>query len=279
MPVSALNREVFSDFVTIQQSLKGNSCIDNYCQYNKNMLQKKSNENTADVGQNSQQDVFKQEDEGKNTYKENSSPQKLSILPLMTSIAGTAASIALIRKYQGVKMPEKGLFKKIKSLISYKTNLKEMLILGAGAIGGGLLGGIVSDFGKGTKEKIKESIFQFNNIAIPTVLVTGATKLVEESKYNKSLWAKAGATLAGLAVGLPAAMLVSNKINNTYIDKNSKNRRRLRLKDGLVHIDDIVTAATIGKFPFVEKLQIDKTLPVLYTLCGWEAGSKAGGEK
>lgn len=233
---------------------------------------------------------------------------KFNIPAFVMSIAGTLGSMALIRKYQGkavkINKPsakpllEKGLnvlenhlknnttllhtkktleytkkaleyTKKALNIFDYKTNVKEMILLAGGAIAGGLAGGILSDYGRNIKEKVKESVFCFNNIAITTLAVTGTKKAVESSKYGKNIWAKIGGVVVGIVAGMPLSAYVSNKINNNIIDKNGTKERKLKLQDGLVHVDDIIESMAIYEVPFVAKL-----LPFMYAAYGYQAGNK-----
>lgn len=201
---------------------------------------------------------------------------------LASTIATTAASFLIIRKYQGrsLKMADlKGLgawekTKKIAKSFNIKTELKEMILMGFGSVSGGLAGGLLFDKTGKKKNKIKESVFQFMNILVPTSLVAGMISLIEKNKNPKMIWLKIPATIGGIAVGMPAAAVVSNKINNNFVDKNAEHERKLKLKDCFVHVDDFISALVLSKIPFIDKIQADKILPAIYSVCGYEAGAK-----
>ena len=254
---SSINQDIFGNFLTIQNSIKANGCYGNNCndKINKPVANNQLSPETPKNGRTSR--------------------KGFNLPAFLMSVAGTLGAIALIRRYRGAELSKKGPVRKVLSFFNYgETDMKEALLLGAGAISGGLAGGIISDWGKNTKEKVKESIFQFNNIAIPTIVVTVAKALVDMSKYHKSGIARTIAIGTGLVASLPLAAVISNKINDAYIDKSPKKHRKLRFKDTLVHIDDIILAATLSKAKFAEALQIDKLLPFFYVSCGYESGNK-----
>ena len=201
---------------------------------------------------------------------------------LATTVAGTLIPMLIIRKYQGKSLkPEvlKGIDLKLKAKAVLKSfnieyGLKEMLFTSFGSILGGLSGGLLLDKKENSKSKIKEFIFQFSNIAIPTSLVAGLLNLTTKNKKFQGVSFKIASVALGIGAGMPIAAMASNKINNTIIDTDNCGKRKLRLKDCFVHIDDLIGALVLSKMPFVDKLQIDKFLPVLYGVCGYETGIK-----
>ncbi len=208
--------------------------------------------------------------------------KKFSLPVLLTTSAGTILPILVIRKYQG-KSLQSGVFKgtdfkaKAKEILksfNIEYGLKEMLLTSFGSVFGGLAGGLVVDKKENKKSKMKEAVFQLSNIAIPTSIVAGLLKLTEKCKNPKAIFPKIVAVIAGIAVGMPIAAVTSNKINNTIVDKDNQCKRKLRLKDCFVHIDDLVGALILAKIPFAEKLHADKILPALYGMCGYEVGTK-----
>jgi hypothetical protein len=201
---------------------------------------------------------------------------------LLATIAGTILPILLIRKYQG-KTLQSGTFKgldfktKTKEILksfNIEYGLKEMLFTSFGSTLGGLSGGLLFDKKENKKCKIKESVFQLSNIAIPTSIIAGLLKLTEKCKNPKAILPKIAAVITGIGVGMPIAAITSNKINNTIVDKDNQSKRKLKIKDCFVHIDDLVGALILTKIPFADKLHADKILPALYGICGYEAGTK-----
>ena len=214
--------------------------------------------------------------------KEDKKAKKFKLPVLLTTIAGTILPILVIRKYQG-KTLQSGCFKgldfksKAKAVLksfNIEYGLKEMLFASFGSTLGGLSGGLLFDKKENKKAKIKESVFQLSNIAIPTSIIAGLLKLTEKCKNPKAILPKVAAVVAGIATGMPLATIASNKINNTIMDKDNQAKRKLRLKDCFVHIDDLVGALILTKIPFADKLHADKILPALYGICGYEAGTK-----
>jgi len=209
-------------------------------------------------------------------------PKKINAPVIATTAVGTMIPLLLIRRYQGLGLKVgalKGMdFKsKIKTVFksfSIKYDLKEMLFMSYGSVFGGLAGGLLFDNKekKKAKAKIKEAVFQLSNIAIPTCIVAGLLKLSENSKKLKGIFPKIASVVLGIGAGMPLASVVSSKINNSIIDKDNPSKRKIRLKDCFVHVDDLIGALVLSKIPFADKLHAEKVLPVLYGICGYEAG-------
>lgn len=215
------------------------------------------------------------------TVKEESS-EKLNLPVIATTISGTVLSILVLRKLQGKALEKNALngmnfAEKAKTILksfNIEYGLNEMLFTSAGSILGGLAGGLIFNKNENKKSKVKESVFQFNNIAVPTIIIAGLLKLSEQSNKLKGVFPKIVSVMAGIGAGMPLAAMISNKINNIFIDKNNQDTRKLRIKDSFVHVDDVVGALVLAKIPFANKLHADKILPVLYATCGYEAGTK-----
>lgn len=210
---------------------------------------------------------------------------KLIDVPVMaTTIAGVLIPMFVIRKYQGKKLSKgvlnnKDLSFKTKAVLkSFSLNygLKEMIFTSFGSVLGGLAGGLIFDKNenKNKKAKIKESVFQFSNILIPTSIVGGLLKISAKIKKSNNIFLKLAPVLLGIATGMPLAAAISDKISGAFIDKNNMNKRKIELKDCFVHADDLIGALVLAKIPFANKLHVDKVLPVLYGVCGYEAGIK-----
>lgn len=210
---------------------------------------------------------------------------KNSKLPVIaTTIAGTLISMAIIRQYQGKTLKAdafvgKNYADKTKTFLksfNIEYGLKEMIITSFGSIVGGLTGGLA--FGKHSdnekKKKIKEAVFQFNNVLIPTSIVAFLLKASEKSKSFKGIWSKVASIGLGIGLGMPTAAAISNKINNSVVDPHKAANRKLKIKDCFVHVDDIISALVLTKMPFAQKLNVEKFLPVIYGLCGYETGVK-----
>lgn len=167
------------------------------------------------------------------------------------SIAGTMLPMFLLAKKQNCK------------LYNIKYGVKEMIYVSGGSIAGGLAAGLISDKKEHRKQKINESVFQFMNASVPPLLTYGLYK------FSKNLTYRIVSTVAGLAGGMLLAAKLSNKINDPY-DKVPD--RKLTLKDSIANIDDALGVLVLAKVPIAEKLHFDKTLPAIYSWCGYRAG-------
>lgn len=202
-------------------------------------------------------------------------PKSSNFPVILSTIAGTVLPMLVIRKYQGktlkaealkgLTLGEKG--KAFLKSFNIEYGLKEMLFNSYGSVLGGLAGGLLFKKDEKKKPKIKEAVFQAVNITIPTSFAAFLLKQTEKNKNLKGVLPKIASVLIGLGVGMPVAAIVSDKISNSIIDKNNPSKRKLKLKDLFIHADDIIAALALSKIPYVEKV-----LPVLYGICGYEVG-------
>lgn len=174
------------------------------------------------------------------------------------SIIGTAVPMVLMMKNQGIKNPMK---------LQY--GLKEMLILSATSIMGGVGFGMIGNDRKSNLNKSREGVFQFMNAAIPTWLAASTLRWCETTKGLNNNFAKIASTLATILIGMYGSAAVSNLICDP---KDKHPDRKLSLMDSIANIDDLVGVLVLAKFPIVEKLHIDKALPAIYAFCGYRAG-------
>ncbi len=186
--------------------------------------------------------------------------EKPSIKSVVGSLAGTAIPLAIMMKKRKIKNPLK---------MNY--GLQDMLILSGTSVAGGVLGGIAGEKdAKVRKSKVKEGVFRFMNASVPTWIVGGALKLPESSKKFNNVPTKIFSVIGGLVVGMFGAAQVSNLI---FDPKDKDPDRKLTLKDCIANADDAIGALTLAKFPLMDKLHIDKALPLIYAYCGMRAGS------
>ncbi len=167
------------------------------------------------------------------------------------SIAGTLIPMAILAKHQNRK------------IYNIKYHVKEMILVSAGSIAGGLAGGLIADKKENTKQKVNESVFQFMNASVPP-LITGVLYT-----FSKNIKYRIASTIIGLFGGMQLAAKLSNKINDPQ-DKVPD--RKLTFKDSIANIDDALGVLILAKVPIAEKLHIDKTLPAIYSWCGYRAG-------
>lgn len=240
--------------------------------------------NLAFIGEVSEPKIQEkpQVEQGPQKIQQKETPKKFNFPVLLTTITGTILPILVIRKYQGrsinnVALKYMGFKAKAKEILKsfdIEYGLKEMLFTGFGSIAGGLSGGLIFNKDEDKKCKIKESVFQAGNIVIPTSIVAGLLKLTEKCKNPKAILPKIAAVIAGIGLGMPLAAVISNKINNTIMDKDTPCKRKLRVKDCFVHVDDLVGALVLAKIPFADKLHVEQLLPILYGMCGYEVGTQ-----
>lgn len=171
---------------------------------------------------------------------------------------GTIIPLALMMKRQGVKNPMK---------LEY--NLKEMIILSATSVMGGVGLGMIGNDTETNWNKSKEGVFQFMNAAIPTWLAAATLKWCESTKKFNNNFAKIMTIAATILVGMQGSASVSNMICDP---KDRHPDRKLTLLDSLANIDDLVGVLVLAKFPIIEKLHLDKLLPLIYAFCGYRAG-------
>lgn len=167
------------------------------------------------------------------------------------SIAGTLIPMALLAKHQKCK------------IFNVKYHVKEMILVATGSILGGLAAGLIADKKGHTKQKVNESVFQFMNSSIPTLITGALFKISNNTKF------RIASTIVGLFGGMHLAAKLSNKINDPY-DKVPD--RKLTFKDSIANIDDALGVLILAKVPIAEKLHVDKTLPAIYSWCGYRAG-------
>lgn len=171
--------------------------------------------------------------------------------------AGTLLPIVILAKKQ--KLP----------LLKLKYSEKEMFILSTGSITGGIAGGILADKGQNAKKKIKEGIFQFFNAVIPTLMIKPILKICEKIKLLNNCKTKAAMLLGGIFSGMLIGAEVSNKVNgNNTPDK----KRNIKFIDSIANIDVIAGALIIAKMPLINKLGIEKLLPLPYIWTGFQSG-------
>lgn len=174
------------------------------------------------------------------------------------SFAGVAIPIAMMMKKQGIKNPHK-----------LKYELKDMLILSATPIIGGVAAGMIGNDSETNYAKSREGVFQILNAAIPTWLTASTIRLCETTPKANNIPTKIISIIGSLLIGMHGAASVSNLICDPQ-DKHPD--RKLDLKDSLANIDDMLGVFVLAKFPLADKLHLEKLLPFIYSYCGYRAG-------
>lgn len=177
---------------------------------------------------------------------------------LVGSVIGTTVPILFMMKKQNVKNP-----------LKLKYEMWDMIGVSAGSIIGGVGAGLIAEYRKVQKNRLKEGLFQFMNASIPTWIVGGVISLCENSEKHNTKRNKILSVIGGLLVGMYGSAALSNVITDP---KDKYPDRKLTFKDALANIDDGLGALALAKIPFVEKLNIGRFLPIIYTACGYRAG-------
>lgn len=146
--------------------------------------------------------------------------------------------------------------------------LMELIGVSAGAIIGGVAGGIIKADPFDKKRKVNEGIFQFANASIPPAIVLALNTVTEKSKMLNSKLGRIATTVVGLVGGMFAAAEVSNFIADPG---DFEKDRKLTVKDSLANIDDALGVLAMSDFPALQKIA-GPLLPVIYVLCGFRAG-------
>ena len=187
---------------------------------------------------------------------------KKTIVALGSVLSTLLPMVYFAKKQNGLK--------KISDLLKIEYGLKEVVTLSSSSIIGGVVSGIVADDKANKKRKINEGVFQFMNATIPTLLVGGAMKLIEDNvKYQNSKPVKVASITTALLAGMPTAAFISNLINDP---KDKEPDRKLTLKDSIINMDDALGALVVAKIPVIKDLHLDKVMPAIFAWCGYRAG-------
>jgi len=174
------------------------------------------------------------------------------------AVLGTAIPICVMMKKRRIKNPFK---------LEY--DLKDMVVLSGSSVAGGVGLAMLGETKTENKNRLKEGVFQFLNASIPTWLVGKAICLCEKGKKTNTAFVKILSMAGALLVGMRGAAEISNRI---FDPKDKRPDRKLKLKDCIANTDDAIGALVLARFPLIEKLHLEKALPVIYTLCGYRAG-------
>ena len=187
---------------------------------------------------------------------------KLNIKSVVGATVGTAIPLIMMMKQ-----------KKINNPLKMEYGLQDMLILSATSVAGGVAVSAIGEDKKTRKSQLKEGVFQFLNASIPTWIIGGVLKLPEASHNFNNTPTKIFSVIGGLIVGMFGAAQVSNLI---FDPKDKEPDRKLTFKDCIVNADDVLGALVLAKLPLIDKLHLDKLLPVIYAYCGIRAGNAKG---
>lgn len=205
---------------------------------------------------------------------------------IIGSLSGILASVGAVYALAKTKNPS----------LAFK-NLRyeelDVLMVGAGSVLGGLVGGLISDKDKNNvKPKLREASQQFlGNMACPIGLMAATTRLLDKSGFklpqinsssrpaqavNVALRAlpKVVVTIASLVGGMEIGNKIMNKVNNIVFKEEVKHD--VHAEDYLVHADDLCLAANclLKDAGSITKVT-SKILPFTFIV----AGSKTGIQK
>ena len=203
-----------------------------------------------------------------------------------TTALGTFAGMACHAKYKGYSLNPKKMFKNISN--SYWGKIKfddvPVITIGAGSCLGGLAGGYVVDKDKeNRKAKKREALLQMTNISLPIVF-TEYFGFIGERLGNKYLdngrpkalqtyrtkVPKGISAIAGLFLGVYAANVVANKINEKIFHQGKG--RPVQASDFSAHLDDFCVAANL--ISDARPIHwISRLVPVALMIAGNEVGN------
>ena len=180
------------------------------------------------------------------------------IKALTGSLIGTVIPMVMMMKKQQIKNP-----------LKLEYGMRDMVGMSAGSIAGGVALGLIGEKPDVKTNRLREGFFQFMNAAIPTWIVGGVLSLCSHSKKHNNIKNKILSTVGGLLVGMYGSAALANVITDP---KDKHPDRKLTYKDALANIDDAIGVFVIAKFPFADKLKLERLLPLIYTMCGYRAG-------
>lgn len=218
--------------------------------------------------------------------KKHESKKKFNFPVLATTIAGTIIPMLIIRKQQikngklsdfsRESLKNLNLKDKVKTVlksfdIDYTS--KEMLMTASGSVVGGLTGGLLFDKNKENRTaKIKEAIFQIFNVSVPLLIGDQIVKFTKKKHLEKKPLVQLATAIFAIGTGMPIAAKISKTINNKIIDKEHPDKRKLRIRDAFVHVDDFAGVLVLSGVKYADVIK--RVLPFLYGMCGYEAGTK-----
>lgn len=217
------------------------------------------------------------------SYNNKNNKKRTQIASVAGSLVGIAGAVAGVYAMAKKSNPAVTLKK-----LNYSE--KDVLLIGAGSVLGGLTGGYLSDKNeKNKKAKLREASQQFfGNIACPVGLLAVGNKLLDKTKFKlpkinssskpaqiinavTSVLPKVVVTVASLVGGMELGNKIMNKVNNKIFKEDVKHN--VKAEDYLVHADDIcLTANMLLKDARSISVLTSKVLPLTFVL----AGSKTG---
>ena len=211
--------------------------------------------------------------------------KRVKVASVIGSAIGITAAVAGIYAMAKKRNPDTKLHN-----LTYEE--KDVLLIGAGSVLGGLTGGLLSDENKNNiKPKLREASQQFfGSMMCPIGLLALANKGLEKLNYtppkipNNVKGAKAlnviigalpkvAVTIGSIVAGMEIGNKIMNKVNNKIFKEEVKHD--VEASDYLVHADDICLAANLllKDTKSISKIT-SKALPATFILAGIKTGTQ-----
>lgn len=220
---------------------------------------------------------------------QNTVPAKKKLDKKVIAGATLGSAIGIAGAVAGVyHMAKKGDPKLLLRNLAYEE--KDVLLIGAGSVLGGLTGGLLTDKEKkNTVPKIREATEQMVGcIALPIGLLAIGNKFLEKANIKMPQLKSTGAiadfannalkhlpkvamTVGCLVAGMQIGHVVMEKINNKIFKEEKK--EKVEAKDFIVHTDDLCVATSLI-FKDTDKISkvTNKILPFSFLLSGIKTG-------
>ena len=208
----------------------------------------------------------------------------------------TVMTASVLGSATGITLAVAGIYslaKKKNPVVSLKNltyDEKDILMIGAGSIAGGLTAGLASDKNEKNKTpKLREASLQFfGSLACPLGILAVANHVLDKSKFelpkiqgtskavniaNTVIAAlpKIAVTIGSLVSGMHIGNKIMNKVKNTIFKQQE--HREVHASDYLVHADDICVAASLLLKDSKSISAItSKALPASFILAGVKTG-------
>ncbi|MBQ9246636.1 hypothetical protein IJ182_10260 [bacterium] len=227
-----------------------------------------------------QQSVMKPE---KNNINFSANKKRVKAASIIGSALGIAAAVAGVYTMAKKGNPDV-------KLLNLNYEEKDVLLIGAGSVLGGLTGGLLSDENKNNvKPKLREASQQFfGSLMCPIGILAVANKQLEKSGFklpqvNSSIKGakainvvlaalpKIVVTMGSLVAGMEIGNKIMNKVNNKIFKEEVKHD--VHASDYLVHADDICLAANL-LLKDAKSISVitSKALPATFILAGAKTG-------
>lgn len=157
----------------------------------------------------------------------------------------------------------------IQNFLKPSYNIKDTFLLSSSLSACATCVGMKNKSEKVKKHKIKEGAFQFFNTSFCSIGALGFLKLSEKIKpLNKN-----PIKIVSILVGIVSGMILAFKTTNKLFNKENAQKRDFKVKDCISSVDDILSALIIAKIPLANNLHLSNLLPIIYSYCGYRAGS------